>query len=51
CTLETILTTTPNELLSTLLCDIAKAMAAIFGNTLGTGQLIEKLAEGACPKS
>lgn len=51
CTLETILTTTPNELLSMLICDIAKAMAAILGNTFGTQQLIERLAEGTCHKS
>lgn len=51
CTLETVLTTTPNDLLSIVLCDIAKAMAAVFGNFFGTGDLISQLAAGTCPKS
>lgn len=51
CTLEMLLTSTPNELINTILCDIARGMAAIFGNSFGTKMLIEQLAAGTCPNS
>ncbi|XP_075559860.1 uncharacterized protein LOC142591418 [Dermacentor variabilis] len=51
CTLETLLTTTPDKLIRTLLCDIARALGALFGNSFGTQQFIQMLAEATCPAS
>ncbi|XP_049523085.1 uncharacterized protein LOC119452442 [Dermacentor silvarum] len=51
CTLETLLTTAPDDLIRTLMCDIARALGALFGNFLGTQKLIQMLAEGTCPAS
>ncbi|XP_065280397.1 uncharacterized protein [Dermacentor albipictus] len=51
CTLETLLTTTPDELIRTLVCDIARALGALFGNFFGTQQFIQMVAGATCPAS